>query len=91
MKDFIEVVDKEKQCLVIIPVDRSMVFKIPFAWTKGIFLFFPDASVIEAQESIACVAENKYGKDAEDKVDKMGDQKAEKISRHAIPGQEKKQ
>ena len=33
------------------------------------FLFFPDASVIKAQESITCVAENKYGKDAEDKVD----------------------
>lgn len=32
-------------------------------------LFSADASVIEAQESIACVAEDKYGEDAENKID----------------------
>ena len=40
---------------------------------KGLSLgakdLFSDASIIEAQEGVACVAEDKHGKNAEDKVD----------------------
>ena len=32
-------------------------------------MLFADASIVEAQEGIACIAENEDGKDAEDKVD----------------------
>ncbi len=32
-------------------------------------LLFVDTSVVQAQEGIACIAENEYGEDAEDKVD----------------------
>lgn len=55
MKDFIEVVDKDKQCLVIIPIDR--ILSVCDYDGKSAFI---EVDIINGDDSIGILTEETY-------------------------------